>query len=213
MSGIYVLGVGPYSIVIAELAQLCGYSVAGFYHFDDSRTGEIYYGIPIISSTEELLQNDLEGINFAMSMGDNSIRSEVSKKIRERGGKVPSLIHPTVEISPSALIEKGVILKRNVSVQAGTVIKKDTVVCDNTVVCHHVKIEEACFIAGMTVVGAYTHIKDRVFIGQGVVIASGKVSVIGKNSVIGAGAVVVNNVGSCSVVYGNPAKPRGGCGQ
>ncbi|MBN1821955.1 MAG: hypothetical protein JW833_14640 [Prolixibacteraceae bacterium] len=203
---IYILGVGPYSIVIAELAQICGFEVKGFYHYNNKRNGEIYYNIPIISSTSELLKNDLTGKNFGLSMSDNMIRLDIAKQIRLKGGNIPSLIHPTVEISPSATIEDGIILKRNVSIQADSHLKRECIICDNTTICHHTTIAEGCFIAGAAVIGAYTNMERNVFIGQGAIISSGKVAKLGESAVIGAGSVVINDVEPFNVVAGNPAR-------
>lgn len=203
---IYILGIGPYSIVIKELAEKCGYKVVGAYHYNDERNGEFYYGVPIISSTPELLKQDLSGKLFCLSIGDNLIRRDVASKIRQKGGRLPSLIHPSVEISPSASVEEGVVLKRNVTIQAASVIKSDTIICDNTTVCHHTQINEGCFIAGSSVVGAYTKVRNFVFIGQGVIIASGKVAEIGEKAIIGAGSVVVKDVPDNVTVVGVPAK-------
>lgn len=203
---INIIGVGPYSLVIADMAEACGYEIDGFYHYNNDRNGEIYNGIKIVSSVDELFEKNIDGLNFALSMGDNSIRLSTAEKIIKMGGVVPSLIHPSVEVSPSATIEAGVILKRNVSIQAASFVGRYSVVCDNSCICHHAVVEEGCFIAGMAVVGAFTKIEKGVFIGQGAIIASGKVPLIGEFAKIGAGSVVVNSIEAYSVVAGNPAR-------
>jgi len=204
---IFILGVGPYTIVIAELAEICGYTVKGFYHFNNDRDNEIYHGYPIISSTGQLYEKNLTGMNFALSMGDNVIRKNLSEQIKARGGCIPSLIHPSVEISKTAQVSpSGVILKRNVSIQSCSTIKQNTIICDNTVICHHTTINENCFIACSVVVGAFLNVLNNVFIGQGSIITSGKVPEIGENAMVGAGAVVVKKVEKNTIVAGNPAR-------
>lgn len=50
---IYIIGVGPYSIVIAELAESCGYQVKGYYHYNNERNNEVYFGkklYPLLTS-------------------------------------------------------------------------------------------------------------------------------------------------------------------
>lgn len=203
---IYIIGVGPYSIVMAELAELCGYVVGGYYHYNDDRTGELYYGKEIISSVSDLLDNNIEGKKFILSMGNNNIRTELSIKLRNKKAIVPSIIHPTVEVSKTAEIGIGVILKRNVTIQSDCKINDDCIICDNTTVCHHSHISSGSFIAGSCVLGAYTKVLEKAFIGQGSIIPSGKVQYIGNNSVIGAGSVVLKDVLDYEVVAGNPAK-------
>ena len=203
---IYIIGVGPYSIVIAELAESCGYQVKGYYHYNNERNNEVYFGKKIISSTNELFNNDITSMNFALSMGNNDIRLTLASQLREKGAMVPSLIHPSVEVSASATVGEGVILKRNVSIQAVTSIGKDTIVADNSVVCHHSDVDMGCFIASGSIVGAYTHLEKKVFIGQGVTIPSGKVKSIGEGAFVSAGSVVIKDVAKHEVVIGNPAK-------
>lgn len=203
---IFIIGIGPYSIVIAELAEVCGYIVKGYYHYNEDRNGESYYGKKIISSVPQLMNEELDGMCFALSMGDNNIRLELAKEIRNRGGEVPSIIHPSVEISNTASVDEGVILKRNVSIQADSKIGRDSIICDNTTICHHTKISEGSFIAGSCIVGAYTRILKKAFIGQGAIIPSGKVKLVGSNSMVGAGSVVIRDVLENEVVAGNPAK-------
>lgn len=203
---IYIVGVGNYSIVIAELAEICGFNVKGFLHYNCDRNGEDYFGIPIISSAQDFFKKDITDINFGLSQGNNASRAEMADLIRSKGGVLPRIIHPTVEVAFTATVEEGVILKRNVSIQSATTIKRDSIICDNTTICHHVNIERGCFVAGSVVVGAYTNIEKFVFIGQAATLPSGKVKNVGVGATIGAGSVVVGDVFAEEVVAGNPAR-------
>ena len=73
---IYIFGVGYNTIVNIDLAESCGYRVAGLFHYNDERTGETIHGFPIIDSSLNLFKREsLAGIEFAISVGDNKIRS------------------------------------------------------------------------------------------------------------------------------------------
>lgn len=54
MKDIYILGVGCNTVVYIDLVESCGYRVVGLYHYEEGRTGEIYFGHKIIGSNEEL---------------------------------------------------------------------------------------------------------------------------------------------------------------
>ena len=204
---IYILGVGHNTVVYIDLAESCGYKIAGLYHYNDQRIGENIQGIPIIASNFDLFKKkSLEGMNFAISVGDNKIRSELANKIREKGGKTLTLIHPTAVVSKYAAISEGVVIHANSVVQADVIIKKDTVISYNTSVTHTSFIGEACYLAFNSSIGAYVKIQDHVFIGQSASIVSGKLEYVGYNSIVGAGSVVIKNVEPNSVVAGNPAK-------
>lgn len=204
---LYILGVGHNTIVYIDLAEACGYKVMGLFHYNDSRLGETIHGFPILDSNTNLFKREsLQGMNFAISVGDNKIRAELSNRIRAQGGNIPTLIHPTAVVSKYATVEKGVTIHVRAIVQADAIIKKDTVLSYNSSVTHTSLIGESCYLAANAHIGAYVTIHDFVLIGQGVTIVSEKVEYIGSNSVIGAGAVVLKPVEPNSVVVGNPAR-------
>ena len=79
---IYALGIGRNTPVFIDLAEACGYTIAGLYHYNDDRTGEYDHGLKILGSFKDLYQKDtLAGMNFLLTMGDNQIRSDVFYKI------------------------------------------------------------------------------------------------------------------------------------
>lgn len=47
-NNIYLLGVGHATPLFIELAEACGYHVAGLYHYNEERTGETDHGFPIL---------------------------------------------------------------------------------------------------------------------------------------------------------------------
>ena len=87
---LYALGVGHNTPVFIDLAEACGYTVVGLYHYNSERTGEVDHGFDIIGSFDDLFaKGDLRGKNFLLTMGDNVARTELSNKIISLGGNVP----------------------------------------------------------------------------------------------------------------------------
>ncbi|WP_026978348.1 transferase [Flavobacterium tegetincola] len=204
---IYILGVGHNTIVYIDLAESCGYKIAGLYHYNEERTGEYVHGIPIIDSNTNLFQREsLGGMNFIVSVGENAIRTNLSNKIREMGGNIPTVIHPSAIVSKYSKISEGVVIHANSVVQADASIGKDTVLSYNTSLSHTSSVGESCYIAFNATIGAYIKVHDFVLMGQSASLVSGKLEYVGKNAVIGAGAVVINNVEADTIVIGNPAK-------
>jgi len=205
MKQIYALGVGHNTPVMIDLAMACGYEVAGLYHFDSSRTGESDHGFQILGSFDDLFNHPLEGKCFLLTMGDNSIREELIKKITDRGGEVPTLIHPSAIISNFATIDScGVYISPFTYVQADSIIERGTILLSHVNISHTTHIGKCCFIAGGTHVGAYTNVSDFVFLGQGVLSISGKVESIGENAYIGAGSLITKNVPAGARMVGRP---------
>ncbi|MBR5851399.1 MAG: transferase [Bacteroidaceae bacterium] len=208
MKEIYALGIGHNTPVFIDLAEACGYRIAGLYHYNDSRTGEYDHGFEILGSFDDLLSlPTLSSKNFLLTMGNNNIRAELFEKILKKGGNIPSLIHPTAVISRFASIaESGVYISPFVYLQADSSIDKNTVVLSHVNISHNTTIGKNCFLAGNATVGAYTVVEDGVFIGQGALTISAKVSKIGKNAYIAARALVTKDVPENVIVVGAPAR-------
>ena len=207
MTDIYILGVGHNTIVIIDLVETCGYKVAGLYHYDDSRTGESYFGYQILGSFADLYsRKDLSKMNFALSQGDNEIRCEAFKQIKQRGGNIPTIIHPSAVVSRFSTLGEGVIIHANVVIDPDTKIGDDSVISFNAGICHTTCLGNHCYLSPYAMLGAYTKVEDFVFMGINASTISGKVDVIGKKSIIGAGALVNKSVEKNSIMIGCPAK-------
>lgn len=206
-NSIYVLGIGHNSIAMIELAEDCGYEIAGLYHYNNERTGEVYFDFKIAGSTEELLSKEsLEGMNFLLTMGDNAIRTELYNKIIAKGGNVPSLVHPTATVSKRSQIGNGVLVMPQSIVQADVTIGNNTIITLNSVVSHSTTIGNNCFISGNNLIGAYVNVEDNCWIGQACLIVSGTVNTVGHHSVLGAGSVLRNDMRPGCLYLGNPAR-------
>ena len=205
---LYALGIGHNSPVFIDLALACGYSIAGLYHYNNMRTGEIDHGYEILGSFDDLFaKGNLEGMSFLLTMGDNRIRTELSDKIMAMGGKVPTLIHPTAVISAFATIsEVGVYISPYTYVQADSSIGNNTVLLSHVNISHTTHIGNSCFIAGGATIGAYTNMEDYVFIGQGALSISAKAKHIGHHAFIGARSLLTRDVSPCVVMAGSPAR-------
>lgn len=206
-NSIYVLGIGHNSIAMIDLAEDCGYEIAGLYHYNNDRTGEVYFDFTISGCTEELLNKDsLSGMNFMLTMGENSIRTELYNRIIAKGGCVPTLIHPTATVSKRSQIGNGVIVMPQSIVQADVKIGDNSIITLNTTISHSSSIGKNCFISGHNLIGAYVNIEDNCWIGQSCLVVSGTVTTIGHNSVLGAGSVLRNDMRPGCLYLGNPAR-------
>jgi UDP-perosamine 4-acetyltransferase len=205
---LYALGVGHNTPVFLDLALACGYTIAGLYHYNEERTGEVDHGYMILGSFDDLFAlGDLTGKSFLLTMGDNKIRTELSEKIVSLGGCVPSLVHPTAVVSHYAKIsETGVYISPYTYIQADSSIGRNTILLSHVNVSHTTHIGNSCFIAGGATIGAYTEMGDYVFVGQGALSISAKAKKIGHHAFIGARSLLTRDVPPCVLVAGSPAR-------
>lgn len=207
MRELFILGVGHATPLFIELAEACGYRIRGLYHYNDDRTGEIDHGFEILGSFENLLQSDIIGKQFVLTMGNMRIKKEVSEKILNKGGVLPSLIHPSSIISRFANISaNGVLIASQCEVHSDAIIKEGCVLWPNVIIEHGSILSSYTFCGPKAYIGAYTSVGHQAFIGQCSVIISGKANSIGNYAVVGAAAVVTKPVLEDTTVLGNPAR-------
>ena len=207
MKTIFALGIGHATPFFIELAEECGYVVKGLYHYDDSRTGEFDHGFPVLGSFNDLLNSDLTGQSFVLTMSDMKIKEEISNRIKERGGITPTLIHPTAIVSRfSSVSDSGVLICSYSEVHSDSIIEEGCVLWPKVIVGHDCHIHEYVFMGPKAYVGAYTEIDSKAFIGQCSVLISDKAKHIGNDVLIGAGSLVTKPIPDKVVVAGSPAR-------
>jgi sugar O-acyltransferase (sialic acid O-acetyltransferase NeuD family) len=203
---IFIIGIGHNSIVTIELAELNGFKIIGLIHYNDELTGKTQWGYPIISDTETFLKKDISLKNFALSVGNNSLRKINFDKFKNKGGLFPILIHPSASVSRFSILDEGVQIHANATVQPDVNIKSNSIISYGVGLSHNVVIKENSYVACHSLIGAYTTVGSNVLIGMGSTTVSGKVNMIGDNSIVGAGSLIMSSIPENSIVYGRPAK-------
>ena len=169
----YILGVGHNTIVTIDLAEACGYRIAGLYHYEKTRVGEYYFGHKIVGTNEDLFEKDLSDKNFAISVGNNIIRSKLFNSLLNKGGNIPNLIHPSAVVSKYSKFGRGLQVHALCVIDPDVIIGDDCMISDGSIVNHSVVMNNHCFVACNVVVGAYTKVNDFSFIGYVATLISG----------------------------------------
>jgi sugar O-acyltransferase (sialic acid O-acetyltransferase NeuD family) len=203
MKCLAILGAGGHGKVVADAALLTGWDEIHFYdaawpqRIENSRWTIVGNGQSLINQLEKY-----EGVIVAI--GDNQIRWEEHTKLVNKNAKLVSIIHPSAELSTSAVIGCGTV------VLAKSVINIDTKIGDACIVNTGSTIDHDCIVEDSAHICPGVNISGSVSVGFGCWIgvgASVKQGVnIGRRSVVGAGAVVIADVLDCLTVVGNPAK-------
>lgn len=203
---IYVLGIGIASMVYLEHAEACGYNIAGLYHYNEDRTGEVVCGHKIIGSFSNMFAAGVKGKKFLLTQGKMALRKELTERILLEGGIIPTIIHPLASVSKYSVIGDGCLVGPYAVIQAQCKIGNGVIVRDNALVCHDTTIDDYVFVGPKALVGAMLHIKDQAFIGQGSILISSKATEIGVNTLIGAGSLVTKPIPDNVVAVGCPAR-------
>lgn len=164
---------------------------------------------------EVILERDvmkLSGADFAIGIGDNQVRRQVSARYSNQL-RFANLIHPSATFGNGQLAtiadRQGVIICAGVRFTNNIQIGNFTIFNLNVTVGHDVICEDFVNIAPGANISGNVHIEACCWVGTGAVINQGDATNklrIGINTTIGSGSVVVRPCDHDAVYVGIPAK-------
>ncbi|MBE0494689.1 MAG: acetyltransferase [Thiomicrospira sp.] len=204
MKRLAILGASGHGKVVAEIAELLGWSVV---FFDDAYPSVSKLEVwQVIGKTEDLLKNldDFDGCFIAI--GNNDIRLEKYELLDKHGVTLPCLIHPMAIVSRYAKISSGTV------VMAGVVVNPFVKIDECCILNTACTLDHDCVVEPGVHVSPGVNLAGAVRIGQGSWIGIGanvkQCIEIGENVVVGAGAVVIENIPNNVVAVGVPARVK-----
>src|SRR5262245_29357565 len=199
-----ILGAGGHGRAVADLADACGWTVAGFTDRSASREGILGRDDDLPSLIQSAkLDAGLVGVgNTALPR-----RAELFDRLRESGLATATLIHPRATVSSSARVGQGSALFPAAVVGAGVTVGDNVVIYSAAVAEHECRIGDHVYISPGAILSGSVVVEVGAFIGAGAVVLPGVT--IGKRAVVAAGAVVVADVPAGETVKGIPARVRG----
>lgn len=206
MKRILILGAGGFGreVLAWTRAALPAYRIGGF--LDDSpnaaKDPRLRAAVVAPISTYEPLPDDV----FVCAVGSPRLRRTLSEKIKARGGRFVTLVHPTAIIAEGSTLEEGVIVCPYALVSVDTRIGEGTAIYYHSSVDHDVRIGPWCQISAHCDITGAARLGTAVFMGSHATVLPG-VSV-GAEAVIGAGAVVTRDVPEGVTAVGVPAQVR-----
>ena len=154
MSGLLILGAGGLGHMIYGMAQESGqYEAVAF--LDDAKKESAVIG-KLVDYREFRKQYGCAVAAF----GDNKLRLSWIEKLRESGYTVPSLIHPSAVVSPSAEIGAGCFIMPRAVINTMARLGDGCLVNSGAIVDHDVVLEKGCHISLGSVVRAYCQVSS-----------------------------------------------------
>ena len=197
MKKLIIFGTGGHSKIVTDMAEVCGYEVAGFI----SPEGETeHLGRPVYKSVDEIAHP--EDYAFFIARGDNLLRKTIFEANPHL--EYPNIIHPTCIISKYSKIGTGNLLMPYSVVNAFATIGDHCIINTSGVVEHDCTVGIFCHVSVKSVMTGACTIGDGVFLGAGSTMRDG--TGIGEWTTVGCGSAVVKNLEPNSVYVGCPAK-------
>ncbi len=207
---VVIWGASGHALVVADILGLDSrFEVAGF--LDDvapHRKGEAFGGSSVLGSKDSLSDLYDKGIHhLALGVGNCRARLGFIEQAQSLGYTLVTAIHPSAVVASSAAVGEGSVLC------AGSVVNPAATLGLATIVNTCASVDHECILGDAVHVAPGSHLAGCVEVGNATLVGVGS-SVkdhvkIGAHSTIGAGAVVVSDIPSNVVAYGNPARISG----
>ncbi len=196
-----VLGAGGHAKVVIATLEALGWEVAAAFDDAEARWGGEILNVPLLGGLEAAVEHPADGA--VLAIGDNRDRREIAGRL-----ELPwiSAVHPSAVVHPSVSLGAGTV------VFAGAVIQPDTEIGRHAIVNTGASVDHDCHLGDFVHVAPGARLAGSVTVGEGSLIGVGTSTVpgvtIGAWSLVGAGSVVIRDLGSQVVAYGNPARQR-----
>ena len=154
---------------------------------------------------EELLKiHSIDELEMVVAVGEPSVREIMYQKVREKGVKLVTLIHPGVYIDETTRIGEGVVICEGVTITCNVAIGDNAYIQAHAVIGHDIQIGRHTVVGSNCQIGGADIIGERVFLG----FLSGTSDHIriGDDVIISAGAIVFKDLPDGVIAVGNPAR-------
>lgn len=192
-----LIGGGGFAKEVAEIAELNGFQVVGYFS-DDPLSSQWDYLGALSEARKYKADMTFAFCIGAVNSGGLEKREKIIKSLQDDGLTFETLI------SPRAVVSKGVVLGSGVIVAHGVVLSVDSAVGDfcvlntSAVVGHDAIVGRNSVLAPLSFLGGNVQVMHNVLIGPNSSVLEGRT--VGESSVVGCGAVVHRSVSSNSTV-------------
>lgn len=191
MKKLLIYGSKEFAEIVRNLSGVCGYTFCGY--IDDFHSN----AQDVVGDFEHVRREfDPKEYKIAIAIGYDHIkqRNAICRKVKNASYSIPSLIHPTAYVDPSATFGDGLIamvnctidynvcLGDNVVIWPGAVINHDSVVEDNifispnTTICGFCRVGENSFLGATATIVDHNIVPPHTFVKAGAVYSSGKIN-------------------------------------
>jgi len=184
------------------------YRIVGVVDDDPSLIGGKVSGLPVLGNLA--VASTLHDVSFVFaigSLGTQHSRANLLSSLGIPRERFVSLIHPSVDIDPTASIGHGCILHKGVSLGPGANVKDFVVIAVNSALGPDVEIEDFAMVASSVLLLTKVRLGRSAYVGSMTCILENVC--VGVGARIGAGSIVSRDVPDYSVAIGNPARILG----
>ncbi len=209
MSKIVIFGASGHARVVLDIIKrMDQYEVIGIIDGSDCGSRESIFNHRILGCDEDLPRIiDDFGVDCGIiAVGDNYRRCMIHRKIIGMcpGFKLGTAVHPGASMAEDVTVGEGSVVMAGAVINSGCRIGRSCILNTNCSLDHDSEMEDfSSFAPGVTAGGNVT-IATCSAISIGAIIKHGVR--VGEHAVVGAGAIVMRDVPSFTVSYGQPCR-------
>ena len=206
MGGLVIYGAGGHALVVAEIVEeALGCDIVGFVDDDPALQDQSVGGYPVLGNGSILRGLLARGIGQCIiAIGNNSIRRKLALSIGGLGFELPTVIHPSAQISNRSIIGEGSVVEACAVIKTGARIGRLAIINSCTSVGPDAILGEAVQISPKACIADGVKIGDGTQVGIGACVLPGVR--IGADTIVGAGAAVMRDLPDGVVAVGVPAR-------
>lgn len=197
------IGFGALGKQLSVLLRQTEKSVPEEVYFDDIAVQEKKANAyPFNQYTEERFA----AYDFYICLGYKQLsnKSEILASLKKLKRNLPSFIHPSSFVNPTATIGAGCIIYPGCNIDQEVVLKEGVFLNNCVTVSHNSIVGDDSFLAPGAILCGNTEIGNNCFIGAGAVVSN---SIhVGENAIVGVGTIVTRDISPNHSVIGNPMR-------
>ncbi len=199
---IVIIGIGGHAISVTNVAISCGMSIIAY--VDDNKADMRILGIPVI--TKQQCLTAYPNANFAIAIGDNSVRERVYNEylLEFPNSSFPTLIHRSSVIGVGTVIGNGTVVMPLSHIGPNSSVGDFCILNTKSSIDHNCSMKSFSSLAPGVVCGGNVKVGLRSAVSIGAVVKHG--IVLGDDVVVGANSYVNKLIEDNVVAYGTPCK-------
>lgn len=141
---------------------------------------------------------------FVLAIGTIEVKKRIANRLKEKGARFLTLIHPTAVIAGTSTIGEGVVICPFATVSADVTLGDFTLLNFYASCGHDAKVGRHCIFSPYATVNGSVILEDEVFLGTHATVVARKR--VGYRSQISANSLAASDVPPCTLVQGVPGK-------
>lgn len=201
-----IVGAGGFGREIAEqLADLPpdhDVTIGGFLDDNPGALNGLPEGLPLLGAIDSYPLGPQD--HLIIAVGDPSLRSILAARLKDRGARFMTLVHPTAVVARTARLATGCVVGPHAYVGPHTHLGEMAVVNIYGSLGHDARIGDFSVLSPYATLNGGALLEREVFLGTHSTITGGRR--VGERAKVAAGAVVYQDVEPRALAAGNPAR-------